>query len=972
MYRFGMKRHASTGLKLLAAFIAALLLVYLGLFSLLHSTVFRVWAQAELSRSSGMEVRFADLSLQLPFQIAADNLEVSRPGMLLFRAARLRVTFTPLDLWLKTVHRVSVEQPELTVDVTEIMKPSGADSPTVGIRHLNVDNGALILTRRGATVFELPNVNLDARNLNLGQESGIRLRAEVPWLQGEAELQLAGALRALTGEMVIRPKTGRKNLPGSTANQDRAELLRLRAKFNAPEEQQAHATVEAKLENFPAGAGRLSGNLDAQANVDSDWKELRFAGNAALESVGAALGATSQELSGSAAAMDFSGAFFLSDKTLKIKSTSISSPFGKVSGSAALSLADRTRVDDSKFLWKELPLMALRSLLPSPYNLWMIDGRAQVDLEARGPIDTLQFSGNARGEGAKIQSDAMNLTSVNFVLPFEWSDGKARVREAKITATQVAYNGQNRWKASAERAQLSGSAEYSGSDSMKLAVTIDAGGGKFTSPDGSRIGENVTLRGPLELVWLSGKKSTRIAGDLTANSGEILWDKFFTDLKTEKPRIVVDSEYLRDEDRLECRPCSADLAGVGAVHAAGAIALLTQAPQLRLEVRSTNFSPGTFFEAFVRENLNRQYPALDALLLRGAMAFQARLQGTPESLQLDGDVSLNGGELRGKTNDWEISGIGLKLPFAIGWSDGFRASGEARPGRLSIEKIRFAGRDVRFSPAAVSLHENELRFHEPLRLAAFGGEISIGDLRWADVIRQPKQLTFSFDTKQLQLQELTETFDWPRFSGTLTGSIPQVQSTGAILKTNGEIRAEVFGGRVRVSKLEIDDPFSALAAIRLDAALANIDLEQLSKTFAFGRISGILEGTVADLIITDGQPAQFGADLHSVDRGGEQRISVEALNKITVLSSGQSAGALYGGLAGLFDSFRYSKLGFKAILRNDRLVLRGVETRGDQEYLVVGSLLPPTVNIVSHTQTIGFSELLRRLERIQTDSPKVQ
>jgi hypothetical protein len=133
-----------------------------------------------------------------------------------------------------------------------------------------------------------------------------------------------------------------------------------------------------------------------------------------------------------------------------------------------------------------------------------------------------------------------------------------------------------------------------------------------------------------------------------------------------------------------------------------------------------------------------------------------------------------------------------------------------------------------------------------------------------------------------------------------------------------------------------------------------------------------LEGTVGDLIITDGQPAQFGADLHSVDRGGEQRISVEALNKITVLSSGQSAGALYGGLAGFFDSFRYSKLGFKAILRNDRLTLRGVETRGNEEYLVVGSFLPPTVNIVSHTQTIAFSELVRRLERIRSDKPEVK
>jgi hypothetical protein len=335
-------------------------------------------------------------------------------------------------------------------------------------------------------------------------------------------------------------------------------------------------------------------------------------------------------------------------------------------------------------------------------------------------------------------------------------------------------------------------------------------------------------------------------------------------------------------------------------------------------------------------------------------------------------LSLPDGELRAKAGNWEIGAIDLKLPFDIGWGEATKASGDPRPGAMTIGKLRFAGREMRLSPATISLFHNELRFHEPLHAIVFGGEIIVGNLRWPDVIRLPRQLTFSLNAKGLRLQELTETFNWPPFSGTLTGSIPEVQSAATTLKTNGEIHAEVFGGRVRISKMEIENPFSSLAAIRLDAALANIELEQLSKTFAFGRISGILEGTVADLIITDGQPAQFGADLHSVDRGVEQRISVEALNKITVLSSGQSAGGLYGGLAGLFDSFRYSKLGFKAILRNDRLVLRGVETRGDQEYLVVGSLLPPTVNIVSHTQTIGFSELLRRLERIQTDNPKVQ
>jgi hypothetical protein len=275
--------------------------------------------------------------------------------------------------------------------------------------------------------------------------------------------------------------------------------------------------------------------------------------------------------------------------------------------------------------------------------------------------------------------------------------------------------------------------------------------------------------------------------------------------------------------------------------------------------------------------------------------------------------------------------------------------------------------------ATVSLSNNALRFHQPIRLNLFGGVIEIDKLFWPDAIGDPKRVSFSADVKQLQLEELARALDWHRFTGTLTGFIPQVQSTSDLLRTNGEIQADLFGGRVRIAKLEVEKPFSGLASIKLDANLTGIQLEQASNTFEFGRISGILEGSIEDLVLTDGQPAEFRADLHSVERSGvEQRISVEAINKITVLSSGQSAGALYGGLASFFDSFRYSKLGFKAALKNDRLTLRGVETREDQEFLVVGSFLPPTVNIISHTQNIAFSELLRRLERIQSDKPNVK
>jgi hypothetical protein len=355
------------------------------------------------------------------------------------------------------------------------------------------------------------------------------------------------------------------------------------------------------------------------------------------------------------------------------------------------------------------------------------------------------------------------------------------------------------------------------------------------------------------------------------------------------------------------------------------------------------------------------------------MAFRLQLQGSLDALKAEGHLSFKSGDLSAKSNDWQIGPFALELPFQVNLAEAkATSSGDARIGTLTIERVRFAKQTIPRISTTLSLTNNNLRLHQPVRIALFGGAVEISNLFWPEIINDPKTVSFSAETKRLQLLELTEAMNWPRFSGTLTGSIPEVQSIGTTLRTGGEIQAEVFGGRVRMGKLEIENPFSALASIKLDARLDSIQLEQVSKTFAFGRISGILEGTIENLVVIDGQPAELRADLHSVDRGGEQRISVEALNKITVLSSGQEAGTLYGGLASFFDSFRYSKLGFKATLKNDRLTLRGVESQGDKEMLVVGSLLPPTVNIVSHTQNIAFSELLRRLERIKTDKPNVK
>ena len=140
----------------------------------------------------------------------------------------------------------------------------------------------------------------------------------------------------------------------------------------------------------------------------------------------------------------------------------------------------------------------------------------------------------------------------------------------------------------------------------------------------------------------------------------------------------------------------------------------------------------------------------------------------------------------------------------------------------------------------------------------------------------------------------------------------------------------------------------------------------MTDTFEFGHISGILQGYVRDLEVVNGQPARFDALLETVKKKGvDQRMSVQALEKITILGSGATPSLFGKGIYRLFKEYRYAKMGFESRLRNDHFQVRGIEVIGDREYLVVGSLLPPKVNVINYTQNISFKEMVNRLKRIE-------
>lgn len=979
----------------------ALLVLSLGLF--VRSARFQDWLRAELAARTGAAVQFSGLHLSWPLGVAADKVLIAKPGFGL-QSERLSLTINPAELTANTIHRLRLEKPVLKLDVEELMKSSAQSEISTAIRQLNVQDGTVVLKLAEGNTIELPHINLNAENLNLGPSGAVTLKTDVPLLQSEADVVLSGSLRELAVTVNLREKLTRKLLDRLKAKNAAQNSLQVSAVIHAPANQQPWITLNARSSDLTLGGKKVTAQLESRLDLDTQQKELGFTAQGQLAGFPSVLSPRPLPLRDGPADFTATGRYASNNRALAIRSLELKSALGTADGDGQITLGEKVIVHHARTNLRGLSWEALKPLFPAPLNQWSYNGLADADLTLRGPLDALEVKGVARSPALSVRTPDFSLGPVELNAPLEATSASLLLQDMRlqgksfawkdargnVAAEQIAIDGKLAVKeklpvtfdgrailsganlktaggttSSAEQLSVNGKLAYSANQPLKAGGDMRLTNAKFSSADSARVGENLTMNGNFSAVSSPANDLIALAGKLNVEAGEILWGKFFGDLKAQKPVVNFDGDYSFKEDRLACRQCVVAIANVGQLQLQGSIDRPTQDPQLKIELRSENFLPGGFFEVFLRETFNQRYPLFNKIAVGGQMTFQARLQGMFEAFEVSGELGLKNGELRAKSNDWQIGPIGLALPFQLRYPEAGQSSSEIQPGTLTIQSARFGSGSLAPIKTTLSLSNNRLRFHQPLVLTMYGGTIELANLLWPDIMKSAKDFTFAAESKQIQLQDLTESLGWPRFSGTLTASIPQITSTANVLRTNGTIRAELFGGRIDLAKLEIEDPFSSLASIKLDTALRGINLEQASKTFQFGRISGVLEGSINDLVITDGQPAQLRADLHSVDRGTEQRISVEALNKITVLSSGENAGAVYGGLAGFFDSFRYSKLGFKATLRNDKLTLRGIESRDGKEFLVVGSLLPPTVNIISYTQEIGFGELLRRLQQIK-------
>ncbi len=285
--------------------------------------------------------------------------------------------------------------------------------------------------------------------------------------------------------------------------------------------------------------------------------------------------------------------------------------------------------------------------------------------------------------------------------------------------------------------------------------------------------------------------------------------------------------------------------------------------------------------------------------------------------------------------------------------------------RVSWERIDVY--QLQLGAGAISLRSDDLsiRVIDWQDVALLDGTLNISELDLRNVGTAAFEMHLAGGVQAVSLPTLTAALGWTELGGTLTGEFAGLNYRDGDLRMDGELLVRMFDGRVTIRKLAVRDLFGNLPVLAADVDVRDIDLERLTETFAFGKITGRLSGHIHGLRLENWQPVAFDASLSTLDDGDTRhRISQKALNNLTQIGGGLS-GALSRGFLRYFDEYSYGELGVSCRLANGFCELGGVERYNDGYYLLTrGGLLPPWVEVRLAGSIVAWDALIAGFQRI--------
>ncbi len=604
--------------------------------------------------------------------------------------------------------------------------------------------------------------------------------------------------------------------------------------------------------------------------------------------------------------------------------------------------AERFRLAEPAFTLSALRLDCSALVVRKPGGGRCTDGRFSLAMAPWRNVEG-RFSGHLEGAAFALVVDPLELDRARLRGRLEGDGEKIEgtLSWRRLALAPPAAQWLPGWSVDGEtRGSLEGGLSAGGRWQGRLELEGD--GLSFSDDAGLRVGEGLRF-------GLDGRLRGRdgvVAGRLTLrlNQGQLYLDPFY--LALEKPLVLTAEGRAGPGGEVRLRSLTAEMEG-----------LLSLSGGLRWKERLEGLDL-----RWRLPSLSRAYPALLQPLLIGTPLDELSVSGTA-----GGHLTVAGGEprevrlrLEGVTLEDGRGRFGLKeLAGTLHWS-ALRADVASRlswrEGHLYRVVLGGATLVLKSGPDEVEA--------APFTLPLLGGRLHLEKLRVTGLRRGDPEATGGARLEALDLAQLSRALEWPPLEGRLDAVVPRLHYRDGRLVLEGELVVKLFGGRVVVEGLEIEDLLGPAPVLETRLRLENLDLARLTQALSFGRIEGTLEGRVRRLRLVGWEPAAFDAEFRSPDRDPRpHRISQRAIDDLTELGNGVAAG-LSGTFLGLFDDFAYDRLELRVRLEGDTAWLDGARRPDGGYYIVKGARLP-RVDVIGRNHRVAWKDLIARLKNIR-------
>jgi hypothetical protein len=602
------------------------------------------------------------------------------------------------------------------------------------------------------------------------------------------------------------------------------------------------------------------------------------------------------------------------------------------SGNQTISLGSLTLVTDMVYD-QRTETFAITTLRGESKNLGTVEGLAQLTLRGEMPWS------------AKVSLASIDFAQVFGVikpfLPEEYRAWSMQGKGAVETKLEGTFTG--------DRPSFQGS----------VAFSFTQGG--FSSADSSKAAQSISGKIILRLQYAAPDKKLAFNVHSEQDGGEFLWGKYYTNLEGRRVSLATDGTLFFSGDPIFDLSGSLDFLQTGeyAFSARGG----KDAWVIRLTV--ANVSHERIIETLLKEYLKDSLPVLANLSVTGASSFEGVMRRAGPATLIGGTYRMVGTTLNAPEMPLAIQEIAAEVPFDLVYpAPAERTPQPGTPGFIRVSAIQGNGLFIDSVRIPILIVQNMLEVPAPVIVPFFGGHIHLYGVQVDDVL-SPVRSHFGIRIENVDLGRLTQRVMGTDYPGVINANLGMMRYENDRLVSEGEAVVRAFGGEIEVTKFFAEHVSLPSRKVGADVVFKNINLEEVTRKIAVGKMTGIIQGSLRRFVMEYGQPASFMLELESVEtRGITQRISMDAIQSISILGTGAGS-ALNRGITQFFREYPYSKIGFRCVLNNDHFSVNGTIHEGGKEYLVRRGFLRG-VDVVNQNpdNVISFKDMQERVKRI--------